>query len=414
MKSLTVGATDPGRRRSTNEDAFVLDDDLGLMIVCDGIGGRRGGDEASKTVCDLVRAELARERASVERICGTLPEDRSRATMAVEMAVQRACAEVHGRNTQSGTRMGTTCTLVVRAGSRAIVGHVGDTRAYLVRGGTAHRLTEDHTMAALQIKAGVMTAEEARGSRLRGVLTRNVGAAESVQVDTLVLDLAHDDKLLLCTDGLYQYVSDEELSQIIRDTPHGDLPQRLIQKANERGGADNVTVLVSRIASTGDDLRATQVVQAFDAVRGVRLFHHMSYKEKTAVMAIAQERTYDAGQYVVREGEPGAEMFIVTEGEVQVERASVELTRLGPGGHFGEMSLMDYAPRSANVRALVPTRVIVLTQAGLASMMRAEPVIGVKLLWALGQELSLRLRASTAELVDWRRPDTPRTPISSV
>ncbi len=414
MRSESAGATDPGRRRSSNEDAFVVDDSLGLVVVCDGIGGRRGGGDAARTAAEFVRAELHRQRSALARIEGSIPEDWSRATLAVEMAIQRACAELHGQNTRGGTRMGTTCTLAIRVGGRAIVGHVGNTRAYVVRAGTAHRLTEDHTMAALQLKAGVMTVEEAQASRLRGVLTRTVGAAESVQVDTFVLDLAHDDRVVVCSDGLYQHVPDAELAEIVVGAPPRDATAALVHLANARSGSDNVTVTVTHATAAATDLRATRMQRTLAALAEVRIFHQLSYKEKAAVMAIASDRAYASGDWVLREGDAGAEMFVVLEGEVKIERASVELARLGPGGHFGEMAVMDYAPRSADVRAAAPTRLLVLSQTALTSLMRSDPVLGVKLLWALGQELSLRLRASTAELVDWRRPDTPRTPSSPV
>src|SRR5262249_58722929 len=145
--------------------------------------------------------------------------------------------------------MGTSFACVVMAGTKGSGGTVGDSRVYLVRGGQAHRLTEDHTLIAAQVKAGTLTREQAQHSQFRNVITRAVGIQESVQVDTLMVDLLPRDLFVLCSDGLHGYVPDEELPKLIEDTPLAELPAKLVALANDRGGKDNVTVVVVGISA---------------------------------------------------------------------------------------------------------------------------------------------------------------------
>jgi CRP-like cAMP-binding protein len=140
-----------------------------------------------------------------------------------------------------------------------------------------------------------------------------------------------------------------------------------------------------------------------DALRKIPLFRHLTYKEQTAVLAIAATRTYPSTREIVVEGQPGEDLFIVVRGKVAIEKNGVEIAELKAGGHFGEMGLIDNAPRSATVRAVEPTRVMIITRAELMNLMRKEPVLAVKLLWSFVQVISDRLRATNAELSEARQ-----------
>lgn len=411
FKLEASAATDKGQKRSNNEDSFLIDDRVGVYVVADGIGGHRGGEIASELATRIVRDQIGAGLHVLSNLAKTgSVADRTAATALVERAIQTACAEIHRQNTAGGGgRMGTTLDVVVRAGPRIVVGHVGDSRVYLVRQGAVHRLTEDHTLAALQVKAGVMTREEEAESKLRSILTRNVGSHESVQVDTLHVDLAHGDVLLLCSDGLHMYLGDEEIAARVATTTPEAAARGFVAHANARGGADNVTALVIRATSGPKDLESTVAFQRLDALRATPLLQHLTYKEQVAALAIAQPATWAAGEIIVAENTPGAEMYVIVSGRVSVEHQAVRIAELGAGGHFGEMSLVDYAPRSATVRAMTPTQALVFTQAAVGGLMRADPVVGVKILWSLVQELSSRLRTSNAELIDWRKGEQGRT-----
>jgi hypothetical protein len=268
-----------------------------------------------------------------------------------------------------------------------------------VRDGRAHRLTEDHTLVATQVKAGALTKEQALRSPLRNVLTRAVGNQESVQVDTLLVDFIPGDRVLLCSDGLHGYVSeDEEVAALLAPgTIAEDLPRKLIELANERGGKDNITALILDIARDSSGQESEAGVK-LDVLKRIPLFQHFSYKEQAAVASIAEARSYAAGSDIVVEGEPGGDLFIVLRGRVTVMKGEVEVATLLAGSHFGEMGLVDDAKRSATVRASQPTRVLIVRKSDIMNLMRKESVLAVKLLWSFVQVLSQRLRTANAEL----------------
>src|SRR6476619_664376 len=145
--------------------------------------------------------------------------------------------------------MGTTFVCMVVTGNKGVIGHVGNSRIYLVRNGQCHRLTEDHTLVAAQLKAGTINKEQAATSQYRNVITRAVGIQESVQVDTLIVDLLPGDIFMLCSDGLHGYLTDDEVVPLVQATPPRDLPARFIQLANERGGKDNITAVVVTVGA---------------------------------------------------------------------------------------------------------------------------------------------------------------------
>ena len=140
--------------------------------------------------------------------------------------------------------MGTTCISLLVHGTKALIGHVGDSRAYLVREGDVHQLSEDHSLVNEQVRAGLLTEEEARHSRLKNIITRSVGFEEDVLVDVMGVETRPGDKFLLCSDGLSNLMTNEEIRDALLQNDFDAVPEKLIQLANERGGDDNITVVV--------------------------------------------------------------------------------------------------------------------------------------------------------------------------
>lgn len=407
LTAEAYGLSDVGRKRPHNEDAMLVDSQLGLFIVADGMGGHAAGEVASARAIEVSKQHLATNRQVLKDLAAN-PSQANRAAAAalVEVAIQRACADIYRMAAADATKrgMGTTYVSLVLAGGKGIIGHVGDSRVYLVRNGQCHRLTEDHTLVAAQLKAGTITKEQAANSQYRNVITRAVGIQESVQVDTLVVDLLPGDTYMLCSDGLHGYLQDDEVPPLTAAVPAGELPKKFIALANERGGKDNITAVVVNIQ--GDAVGAEETAEAqsrMEALRKIPLFRHLTYKEQTAVLSIATTRTFPGGREIVVEGQPGEELFVVIRGRVAIEKGGVEIAELRMGGHFGEMGLIDNAPRSATVRATEPTRVMVITRSDLMNLMKRESILAVKLLWSFVQVLSDRLRATNSELSEVRQ-----------
>lgn len=402
------GGTDVGRKRQHNEDAMLVDPALGLYIVADGMGGHAAGEVASNRSVEVVKQHILANKSILKDLAKEPTQtNRAAASSLVEVAVQRACADIYRMASSDNTKrgMGTTFVCLVVSGNRGVIGHVGDSRVYLVRNGQCHRLTEDHTLIAAQLKAGTITKEQAATSQYRNVITRAVGIQESVQVDTLIVDLLPGDLFMLCSDGLHGYLADDEVVPLVAAVSKNDLPARFIALANERGGKDNITTVV--VAVQGDaGVVAEETVEAqsrMEALKKIPLFRHLTYKEQTAVLSIATTRTFPGGREIVTEGQPGEELFVVIRGRVAIEKNGVEIAELRAGGHFGEMGLIDNAPRSATVRATEPTRVMVIARQDLMNLMKKESILAVKMLWSFVQVLSDRLRATNSELSEARQ-----------
>lgn len=402
------GKTDVGRKRQHNEDAMLVDTPLGLYIVADGMGGHAAGEVASARAVEVVRQHLGANRGILKDLSKDVTQSaRAAASSLVEVAVQRACADIYKTATSDSTKrgMGTTFVCLVISGSKGVIGHVGDSRIYLVRNSQCHRLTEDHTLIAAQLKAGTITREQAASSQYRNVITRAVGIQESVQVDTLLVDVLPGDLFMLCSDGLHGYLADDEVAALVASTTAKELPDRFVALANERGGKDNITAVV--VTCAGDAATATEEVaeaqSRMEALKKIPLFRHLTYKEQTAVLSTASTRTFPAGREIVTENQPGEELFVVIRGRVAVEKGGVQIAELRAGGHFGEMGLIDNAPRSATVRAIEPTRVMVIARGDLMNLMKKESILAVKLLWSFVQVLSDRLRETNSELSEARQ-----------
>ena len=228
------GATDAGKVRANNEDALLVGEgrDETLFVVADGIGGFEAGEVASRIAVDVLR-ELE-PGASFET--------------AIREANRRILAVGRGDERLSG--MGTTIVATRFGGTReeplAEIAHVGDSRAYLLRGGSLQPLTEDHSLVAELVRSGDLTRDQAAEHPQKNLITRALGAEEKVEVDTMVLPVEAGDRLLLCSDGLTDMVPEANIGEILADSPDDpEKPARtLVSAALDAGGSDNVTVVV--------------------------------------------------------------------------------------------------------------------------------------------------------------------------
>lgn len=235
--------------RSTNEDAFLVDDELGLYVVADGMGGHAAGEVASREAIEVVFGVVQKRVKGLAELHSPLVEEDARAAYRLlETAVQGAAYHVHALGSLDRTRkgMGTTLTGLLVVGSYAVMAHVGDSRIYRLRGDHAHALTEDHTLVARQVAAGVITSEEAKTSKHRNIISRAVGLTDYVEVDTGLISLERGDRFLLCTDGVYGSLSTDDITFAMLLEP-AKAVSRLVALANDRGGEDNITAVIVEV-----------------------------------------------------------------------------------------------------------------------------------------------------------------------
>lgn len=258
MRPTGWAITDVGRRRDHNEDSFLCNNEVALYAVADGMGGHLGGERASRMAVEIFEREVGRGielgvtksaelpatgagGTGLHPVASTLRQALSEATRTIWEDAQ-ANAEFAG--------MGTTLTGVCFHGDRVSIAHVGDSRAYLHRNGQARQLTEDHSWIQEQVRAGLLAADDVLATRFRNIITRSVGFEPTVEPDLLTLPVEAGDCYLLCSDGLSNYVSAQEIADALTQQFYRDVPKMLVDLANERGGEDNVTVVVVYVANS--------------------------------------------------------------------------------------------------------------------------------------------------------------------
>ncbi len=240
MMIRTAGATDKGRYRGANQDTYAckaLGEGLAYGVVCDGMGGEQGGEVAAATACrQIVRTLEGLRRDMDSRSLSSLLD--SALTTANALVLEQAGKSAHLEG------MGTTAVVAVVLGSRLYHCHVGDSRVYLLRGEGITRLTRDHTVVQMLLDRGDITAAEAEVHPKRHYITRAVGVDDWSPPDYGETLLQPGDIVLLCSDGLYNMVDEEELGRLGRQAARQKQPEILINRANELGGIDNITVIL--------------------------------------------------------------------------------------------------------------------------------------------------------------------------
>ena len=238
MYFIADGCSDYGRVRKHNEDAFRVDSNHGLFVVADGMGGHACGEIASTLAVETVFRALHDDGSRKTNSCDT---------QALQTAIERANntiyqdAEVHPER----RGMGTTLTFLCWDRRQFYLGHIGDSRAYRLRGHELTQLTRDHTWVNMQVHAGLLSQQEAEHAESRHILVKSLGNQPEIEPDIIPVDVQPKDRFLLCSDGLSNHVEQSELRNILVGTATpAQTTRHLIKKANACGGRDNITAVV--------------------------------------------------------------------------------------------------------------------------------------------------------------------------
>jgi len=251
VRIVSGGASDVGRVRGNNEDSFRIVESLNLFVLSDGMGGEAHGEVASRIGVDAVVDHIreATENSSAPLLgepSPTLNANTQRLASAVYFANRRIFDSATEHPEQHG--MGATLTTAWINDAMLSVAHVGDSRAYLLRNGTLQQLTNDHSLVAEQVRRGILTPAEAEESELQSVLLRALGARTEVEIDAEDHAIFPRDVLLLCSDGLTRMLTEPEIAGTLQaETNPQSAAEKLIEMANDNGGADNITVIVVRV-----------------------------------------------------------------------------------------------------------------------------------------------------------------------
>ncbi len=265
------GLTDVGKKRKHNEDAFASDVSERLFIVADGMGGHAAGEVASKITVETIGEFIAATRQKEEatwpfKYNHELDFNSNRLAVAIEKANERVMAAVAAQPWLKG--MGTTVVAGLLNEKILSLAHVGDSRAYLMRDGQLSRLTDDHSWVHEQVAAGILTEEEAKTHPLKNVVTRALGGGPSVSPDLQELVFSPGDRFLFCSDGLTTMVSDEEIREAAASIADPEaLCRSLVDLANEKGGVDNITVVVVDVGEPSGPRKEAESAASDETVR---------------------------------------------------------------------------------------------------------------------------------------------------
>lgn len=403
-------ATDTGRVRDHNEDNFLVDENLQLFVVCDGMGGHAAGEVASAVCVRTVREVVAGETELLQRLRDN-PDDNvvvERFKAVLRKAVKAGNSRIFEMAKEDPSRrgMGTTCTAVALVGNRGFVGHVGDSRLYRLREHRIEQLTDDHSLLNEMIRQGKVSADTTEEEfQHQNAVTRAVGVRETVDVDAFGFDTEVGDRLLICSDGLSEYLSDDiDFASMMGAGEPREATTDCIEFANQSGGKDNITVVVvdcgieaeHRDASgVESDAKVVGDDQIDELLCQIPYFHYMAPAELQAIRKLAERMERDAGETVIDAEEENDRLFLILRGAVTVRVDGHQVTELETGAHFGEMALLDAQHEhdaNTEVETLESSAFLTLEQQRFVSLLRTDPGLAIKLLWNFVQVFADRLQ----------------------
>lgn len=404
-----IGISDLGKRRTNNEDAFIIDEHLGFAIVCDGMGGHAAGEIASEQASKSVYTFLHKHQQAIFDLKQhETDENYRKIERLVVDSIQYACQRVYelaeSNNQYKG--MGTTLTMLMVIGNKAIFGHVGDSRLYLLRDNRLHQLSEDHTYVNELVKRGIFTPEEARNNAHAHAITRAIGMDRYINADAEVFTLLPNDTFLLSSDGFHDYISNNAILEALLDEPLETLPENLVKFANRKGGKDNITCVIvhpDSVPASHNIATSKDTDLQIDVLSKVKIFKALEPSEIISIFEKCEVVKMDKDITIIEENSPGDTLYMVLHGRVTISRNKKVLGTLETGEHFGEMAIFSNRDRNATVVTQQACVFLCMRRDQLETIMEIEKELAVKLLFAFARELSNRLD-------DCREQQFPRYP----
>ena len=391
MVDTVVARGEPGWLVQRREECVYCDDELGIFAVADGVGEGRAAWTAARLFCEEVRRhrKLLHEAVNAQ---GPTRDVRSTALALVERLFNRSAERIFGvgQRTKGLGGMATTGVVLVIGPNGAVVGNVGDTRAYLLKSGQLRRLTEDHTLDEQLRERGLLQPDDELSPR--SILSRTIGHTPTVRADTLWLDVSEGDHVPLCTYGMYRSFSDAQLAVLLK----GGM-ERTLRAAARHNGQEEVSGVLVRVLPPGDSPDSLDTTEKVECIRRMPLFAHLGEQELVRILKIVFERQFAAGERLCEEGDVGDSIFVVYSGRLDVSKGRVHLTTVETGGYLGELAFMDGLPRSATVTALEPTRILTFHRDDFRALIQRDPFLSAKVMWSFTLNMGGRLRNLTRQ-----------------
>lgn len=396
-RASIVGAaeTSVGKVREHNEDSHFIDPEAGIFIVCDGMGGHAAGEVASALAVKTIRRQWsadAMQSVADRWLAKGTPEARKQLLTTVTSGVLAAHDAIVGEAAaDTGKKgMGTTVVAAIVVGGDVVFAHCGDSRAYLVRDGITMQLTEDHTLLARLLAAGVDVDVDGDGSRFKSMLTNALGIGHECKVSCFVVPVADGDRFLLCSDGITEYLQENEIGEVLTTQPSpARSAQRLVEIALDRGGGDNATALVVRVLEAGETARPADALRRDEkTIHGCPLLEKLNPQQKLRSLRIALPREYAKGEKVPAQTLGDRVAWIIIEGEVNQDGVIH-----GPGALLYPEALLADRPlpdKEGLAVAQTDMRLLALRSDDFKELCDDDPEIGEHLLAAVGSEIQRR------------------------
>ena len=386
-----VARTDVGRVRDQNEDNFLVDRNLQLYVVCDGMGGHQGGEVASATAVNVVRETLAKHRSTLESFrnndgSGSEGEVLSLLARAVERANSRIFERAQTNPSQKG--MGTTLSLLLLMRSRAFVAHVGDSRIYRKRDGRTKQLTRDHSYLEEMKVRQPGKVHELVDERLKNAITRAVGGGPTIQVDTACHSLRKGDFFLLCSDGLCGYFEEGDPDRFLEGDSLAETGDGMIAFANDKGGEDNITAILVRVrAVPEEDLRGAS---PFEDLCKVERLEHLKQEELKTLLREGSFRRIAKDEKL---GESGGTdgMWLVVSGCIADSDPGTKSIKREPGSWVGLPPFINGSTGRGRATALEASSVLFIPGSVFRAWATNRAELALKLSYAMLRDLSTRM-----------------------
>ncbi|MCM8527936.1 MAG: protein phosphatase 2C domain-containing protein [Lentisphaeraceae bacterium] len=314
------GISHQGLVRDSNEDSYYIDSDKGIFIVCDGVGGGKAGEIASSLAINETVRYLEEEYTFLEECRSGKFKDDAVFRFAAG-AVRHACKAVYdlGHKKDSCKGMATTLTMAIPVGARLLICHVGDSRAYLVNGDNAHQISEDHTLVKEFLKKGLINEEEEAAEYMHHTLTRSLGTYPSVEVDCVMISVTEGDKIVLCSDGVSNYITFcDELIDLVKDEDLETNVEALVSYALKNKGEDNATAIVMKVVDDQgiSDYEYLQESLIMEVLQSSQIYSGLSYTQLARMRSHMEVVRLKKNEVLIQACEKYSGFFIVMDGGI--------------------------------------------------------------------------------------------------
>ncbi len=366
----------------------------GLLAVADAPGGGADGRAGVRIALDTVRAHVERNEDILKRFKrNPTPELRQRILSIIEEAFARAAQEIFAF---ARRRTGVVITLDVALllEHEAFIGHVGDGRVYLVRRGLVHQLTVDHSRGdeSLVFDHGGSESTSDAGDRH---FTRALGPQPRVRVESLCMELASEDRFIVCSAHLHRAVTETILTTHFTSEHLNGLGPALT-----RDGAGAALVAACAQMGSGEPFTPDSAQSRLAILAPMPLFAHCNERELRSVAQATRPRQFPKDTVIFEQGQPGTELYLVIAGQIAIVKNGRTIVTLGPGSNFGEMAMLDEPSRSASAVAAEHAELMVIPREAFFAMLKGNPMLAVKILWNMLLRLSANLRRTSARLAE--------------